>query len=147
MKKTLKIIVLAALVAGISVNAQARNVANNVPIDAALHSKDADTKVDPSIKLYFADQAHPKVLETYGSGVANEKTNMFDKTDLSACNWVFLSSIISLQTQARERGANAVINIVSYYKKNTMSSSTLFECHNGFYATGVALKGDFVKVK
>jgi hypothetical protein len=30
--------------------------------------------------------------------------------------------------------------------KNTMSSTTEFECHAGAVIAGVALKGDFVKV-
>jgi hypothetical protein len=44
-------------------------------------------------------------------------------------------------------GANAVVNIVSFYQKNVMSSPTEFECHAGAVIAGVALKGDFVKVE
>jgi uncharacterized protein YbjQ (UPF0145 family) len=54
--------------------------------------------------------------------------------------------MISLQNRAKKMGANAVINIVSYYNKETMSSITEFECRAGALMAGVALKGDFVKI-
>ena len=54
--------------------------------------------------------------------------------------------MIQLEKRAKQLGANAVVNIVSYYKKDVMSSATEFECHAGAVIAGVALKGDFVKV-
>ncbi|HEX2930213.1 MAG TPA: excinuclease ATPase subunit, partial [Candidatus Binatia bacterium] len=62
------------------------------------------------------------------------------------CNWVFLSAMIALEKRAQQLGANAVVNIVSYYQKVIMSSPTEFECHAGAVIAGVALKGDFVKI-
>jgi hypothetical protein len=44
-------------------------------------------------------------------------------------------------------GANAVVNIISYYRKVPMSSDTQYECHAGTLMAGVALKGDFVKIE
>ena len=40
---------------------------------------------------------------------------------------------------------NAVVNIISYYKKVEMSSATEFECHAGSGAH-VYLKGDLAKI-
>jgi hypothetical protein len=45
-----------------------------------------------------------------------------------------------------DMGANAVINIISYYKNVEVSSTTEFECHEGSGYMAVALKGDFVKM-
>jgi hypothetical protein len=42
-------------------------------------------------------------------------------------------------------GANAVVNIASYYKNDTLSSATEFECHAGVSAH-VMLKGDLAKI-
>jgi hypothetical protein len=39
-----------------------------------------------------------------------------------------------------------VVNIVSFYKKDVMSSPTEFECHAGAVIAGVALRGEFVKI-
>ena len=80
-----------------------------------------------------------------GLGVAGV-VMIFGKSDEKACNWAFLSAMVALQKRAQQLGANAVVNIVSYYKKEVMSSASQFECHAGALIAGVALKGDFVKI-
>jgi hypothetical protein len=54
--------------------------------------------------------------------------------------------MVALRRVRSKLGANAVINIVSYYNKKVMSSATEFECHAGAIMAGVALKGNFVKI-
>ena len=117
-----------------------------LPIASGLQSKDAQEKLDGSIKFFFGAQPHPAILANLGTDVSNPKTSVFGKSDETACNWVFLSAMIALQNRAKQLGANAVVNIVSYYKKIVMSSETEFECHAGAIISGVALKGDFVKI-
>ena len=108
--------------------------------------KDAKDKLDGSIKFFFGNQPTPTVITKLGTDVSNRKTNAFGKSDEKACNWAFLSAMVALEKRAQQLGANAVINIVSYYKKDVMSSATEFECHAGALIAGVALKGDFVKI-
>jgi len=50
-----------------------------------------------------------------------------------------------LQKRAKKLSANAVVNIISYYKKVEMSSATEFECHAGS-GTHVFLNGDLAKI-
>jgi uncharacterized protein YbjQ (UPF0145 family) len=126
---------------------QARDTKYLLPIKTALEVKDADEKLDGSIKFYFGSQETPKILSKLGTDVSNRKTNAVGKSDEKACNWAFLSAMISLEKRAKQLGANAVVNIVSYYKKDIMSSATEFECHAGAVIAGVALKGDFVKIE
>jgi uncharacterized protein YbjQ (UPF0145 family) len=123
----------------------ARDTKHLLPIAIAMETKDAQEKLDGSVKFYFGDQLPPQVLTNLGSDVSNRKTNAFGKSDEKSCNWAFLSAMVALQTRAQQLGANAVINIVSYYNKKVMSSATEFECHAGAIIAGVALKGDFVK--
>jgi uncharacterized protein YbjQ (UPF0145 family) len=123
----------------------ARNTKHLLPIAVALAAKDAQEKLDGSIKFYFGNQETPKILSKLGSDVSNRKTNAFGKSDETACNWAFLSAMIALEKRAQQLGANAVVNIVSYYDRNVMSSATEFECHAGAVIAGVVLKGDFVK--
>jgi uncharacterized protein YbjQ (UPF0145 family) len=87
------------------------------------------------------------VLERLGVDKTSQKTNAFGKSAETSCNWAFLSAMLRLQQRAHELGANAVINIVSNYKNVEVSSETQFECHDGAIMSGVALKGEFVKVK
>jgi uncharacterized protein YbjQ (UPF0145 family) len=126
--------------------AHARDTRHVLPIAIAMETKDAQVKLDGSIKFYFGDQPPPQVLTMLGSDVSNRKTNAFGKSDEKACNWAFLSAMVALEKRAQQIGANTVINIVSYYNKKVMSSATEFECHAGAIMAGVALKGDFVKI-
>lgn len=124
----------------------ARDTKHLLPIETALAVKDAQDKLDGSIKFFFGDQPTPPILAKLGSDVSNRKTNAVGKSDEKACNWAFLSAMVALEKRAQQLGANAVVNIVSYYQKNVMSSATNFECHAGAVIAGVALKGDFVKI-
>jgi hypothetical protein len=135
-----------ALTVGSLVPAQARDTRLLLPIAAALAQKNQAEKTSGTVAFYFGDQHVPTVLTAVGSDVSDRKTNAFGKVDIEACNWVFLSSLISLEKRAQQLGANAVVNIVSYYHKQEMSSRTLFECHAGAIMAGVALKADFVKL-
>jgi uncharacterized protein YbjQ (UPF0145 family) len=124
----------------------ARDTRHLLPIAAAMETKDAQDKLDGSVKFFFGDQAAPQILTKLGSDVANRKTNAFGKSDEKACNWAFLSAVVALEKRAQQLGANAVINVVSYYNRKVMSSTTEFECHAGAIIAGVVLKGDFVKI-
>ena len=110
-------------------------------------TKDADEKLEGSVKFFFGKQEYPKVVTKLGTDVSNRKTNAFGKSDEKACNWAFLSAMIALERRAKQLGANAVVNIVSYYQRIEMSSTTDFECHAGAVIAGVALKGEFVKIE
>ncbi|MCP1574219.1 uncharacterized protein YbjQ (UPF0145 family) [Herbaspirillum rubrisubalbicans] len=133
-----------ALVAALP--AQARDTKHLLPLDSTSNMKDKDGILDGSVKFYFAGQAHPAVLEKISTDVTNQKTNAVGKSDEEACKWVFLSALVQLHKKAKELGGNAVVNIVSYYKKSEMASATEFECHAGATMAGVALKGDIVKL-
>jgi hypothetical protein len=115
-------------------------------IEAAMNSAEFKERLDPDIGFYFGNQTHPEVTESLGNYVSNKKTNAFNKTDEAACQWVLLSALLSFQDRVRAEGGNAVINLTSYYKKNTFSSETQYECHAGAIIAGVALKGDVVKL-
>lgn len=130
----------------IGLPAHGRDTRHLLPIAIAMEVKDAQEKLDGSVKFYFGDQLPAQVLPNLGSDVSNRKTNAFGKSDEKACNWAFLSAMVALQTRAQQLGANAVINIVSYYNKKVLSSATEFEYHSGAIIVGVALKGDFVKL-
>ncbi|HSE86495.1 MAG TPA: excinuclease ATPase subunit [Candidatus Binatia bacterium] len=139
------IAVLSSLLAVIEL-AHARDTKHILPIAAAMATKDAKEKLDGSVKFFFGKQEYPKVITKLGTDVSNRKTNSFGKSDETACNWAFLSAMIALEKRAKQLGANAVVNIVSYYQRVEMSSVTEFECHAGAVIAGVALKGDFVKM-
>lgn len=120
--------------------------------DTRYELKIADVMADPryaqnvpaGIKFYFAGQTAP-AGQNLGEFVTNRKTNSFGKQDEEACTWAMISALKELAERAQTEGGNAVVNIISYYKKKPFSSETLFECHAGAIVAGVALKGEVVK--
>jgi len=116
------------------------------PITDALSTPDAMAKLG-GVNFYFGPQAVPPIAEELGPATTSQKTNAFAKSDEAACKWVFLSAMIRLQKKAEELGANAVTNIVSNNKHNEFSSEQDFECRVGAVMAGVALKGQFVRLK
>jgi uncharacterized protein YbjQ (UPF0145 family) len=78
--------------------------------------------------------------------MSNRKTNGVGKSDEVGCRWAALAALIQFQERAKEVGANAVVDIVSYYKKDEFKSATEYECHGGAVIIGVALKGTLAKV-
>ncbi|MBX2867274.1 MAG: heavy metal-binding domain-containing protein [Acidiferrobacterales bacterium] len=141
---TLSLIAVFVSASLLTSDAYARDNRLRFSIADALNSESALGKINPGIRLYFSGQAIPPVIKSYGSGRTNKKTNAFNKTDLFACEWVFISAIIQMQKKAEQLGANAVVNIKSNYKNIEFSSPYEFECGAGNVIAGVALKGEFV---
>lgn len=131
-----------ALLMAVSLNVQARDTRHLFSIEEALNSATFQGRLDPNIRFYFGDQAHPEPLQMRGEYVSNKKTNAFNKSDQEACEWVLLSALLSLEQRARAEGGNAVVNVRSYYKKDEFSSTTEYECHAGAIMAGVALIGE-----
>lgn len=138
--------VLACTALTLSAGAQARDDQRMYPLAEALAAPAAQGKLDPAIKLYFGQQAHPAVAKEMGEWKTNKKTNGLNKSDKEACEWVFLSAVMELQERAQKEGGNAVINIKSNYKNNERSSETEYMCGSGALMSGVALKGTVVKL-
>jgi uncharacterized protein YbjQ (UPF0145 family) len=141
MKKALLLLALMA-----ASPALARDTVVKVKLADVLAMPDAKTKLDGTVRFYLEGQKTPKVARTLGSDTTNQKTNAFNKSDEQACRWATLSALIALQNSAKKSGANAVVNIVSYYKRVETKSATEIECHAGTLVAGVALKGDYAQV-
>ena len=146
MRRTLMIATATALLA-LASTASARDTRVEQSLQELVSSQAAkDAGIDGSVRFYLAGQP-VSVQQRLGEDVTNKKTNAANKSDAEACRWVALSALRALQDGATSRGANAVVDIVSYYKKNEFKSSTNYECYAGAILAGVALKGTYAKVK
>jgi len=140
------LIVATALLA-VASTANARETRVELPLHDLINSPEAKAAgIDGSVRFFLAGEK-VNVQQRLGEDVTNKKTNAANKSDAEACNWVALSALKALQDGARSRGANAVVDVVSYYKKNEFKSTTNFECYAGAILAGVALKGTYAKVK
>lgn len=124
----------------------ARDTRHMFPVSDAMNTGEAKAKLDPKVRLYFADQAHGRVLKDFGEYTSNKKTNAFNKSDKVACEHAFLSAMLSFQDRAKELGGNAVINIKSYYKKDLRVSRSEYLCGAGALMAGVTFKGTVAKL-
>lgn len=144
MKNLLRFIAPIALLAVVS-GAEARDDILSFSIQDALASDQAKAILGTNVQFYFGDvQPKAKIKRTIGEYRENRKTNGVGKSDLEACNWVFLSTLKALRDRAKQVGGNAIVNIQSNYKNNLTSSNDTFQCGAGGLMSGVALQGDIV---
>ena len=140
------LVALAAVSALSCTPAFARDTVLHIPLSDVLDMPEAKAKLDPAFKFYLAGQNTPPVLKRFATDVSNPKTNGFGKSDDFGCKWAALTALINLQESAKRHGANAVVDIVSYYKKVEYKDATNFECHAGAFVIGVALRGTYAKI-
>ena len=115
-------------------------------VERALRGDVTEEKLDRLVKFYLDGQAHPRAGKTFGSDVSNKKTNGVNKSDDQACRWAAMSALVSFQQAAKQHGANAVIDLVSYYKKIESKDAKNYQCHAGGIIVGVTLKGTYATV-
>jgi len=141
------ILFLAAGLLAATTTAQARDTRVEQSLQALLSSPQArEVGLDGSVRFYLAGQP-VSVEQRFGEDVTNKKTNAANKSDEEACRWVALSALLALQNGAKARGANAVVDVVSFYKRNEFRSTSNYECYAGTLMAGVALKGTYAKVR
>jgi uncharacterized protein YbjQ (UPF0145 family) len=139
------------LTVGLAVNfavvcpAQARNNKYLLSIKAALESTEVHEKSDGSVKFFFGKQPTPAVVTNLGTATFHGRINKRRSDDVKARNAAFLAALEDFQKRAKKAGANAVINVISYYKNVEMASPTEFECHAGAAAHAI-LRGNLVKI-
>ena len=128
-------------------SAMARDSIRDYSVNEALSLEQSKSALGQEVAFYFGDMAHGKVVKKFGEFKTNKKTNAFNKTDTAACQWTFLSAMLSLRDRALREGGNAVINIKSIYKGHLTSSNSTFQCGAGAFVSGVALVGAVVKIE
>jgi uncharacterized protein YbjQ (UPF0145 family) len=115
------------------------------PIAEAYTRASIANYVDTSVTYHFGASSHPRIAQRLGSYIANHRANAFGKGEDRSCPRAFLNAMLALQQRAKSVGANGVVNIVSYFRKKEVSSTTAFECHEGTLMSGVTLKGEMVR--
>lgn len=118
----------------------ARNIRLILPIAAALEAVDFESRPTGTVKFFFGEQKSPEILAKLGSYAATPRSAAMGMRDEKACNGAFLWTLVALENRAQRVGANAVVNIVSFYQKNEISSVTEFECHVGNVIASVFLR-------
>lgn len=126
---------------------QARDDRNRYSIEDAMNIAAAKEKLNKGYTFKFGSAPHGKVTARHGEFTSNKKTNAFGKSDEFACQWAFLSAMLSFQDRIAQEGGNAVINLRSNYKQSEFVSDTEFECGNGAIMAGVTFIGEVVTLE
>lgn len=132
--------------ATISLPVSAADSLSHFPLSEVIEMGVAQGKLDGSVTFYLDGQSTPKRLSRMSEDVTNKKTNAFGKSSEDACNWAALSALIAFQNKAKQMGANAVVDMHSWFKKKEFKHPKNFECGKGAIMAGVTLKGTYAKV-
>lgn len=141
---TLPVLVFACLAAPATF---ARDDIAEYSIEEAMGLEQSRMALGDQVKFFFGNASPGNVVQNFGEFRTNKKTNGVGKSDKQACQWVFLSAMLSLRDRALAEGGNAVMNIKSNYKNNLTVSDTTFRCGSGALMSGVALVGTVVTVE
>jgi uncharacterized protein YbjQ (UPF0145 family) len=133
-----------ALVAATAVHA--RNEAVMLPLADVVKLGLDQGKLDGSVSFHLSGASTPAISEKLGDDVSNKKTNGVGKDDATACNWAALSALIAFEAKAKQKGANAVVDLHSFNKKQSTRDPVNFECRAGNVMAGVTFKGTYARV-
>lgn len=127
--------------------AHARNDLLVLPLEDVVRMGLEQGKLDGSVQFYLSGARTPKVHARLGEGVSNKKTSGVGKGDADGCRWAALSALISFQESAKQKGATAVVDLHSFYKRNAVKNPATYQCHAGAVVIGVALKGTYARTQ
>lgn len=144
MRRLFRATMLSVLLLG-APHVMAADVAQMTPIAPALATLQAQRELNSAIRFYFGKPADVPVAHSFGSVVVHRRS-VLNAQDPGACNRVFIVVLRDLAKSAKEAGANAVVNIESFYKDHAVSSPTDYECHRGAAVTAVTLRGELVRL-
>jgi uncharacterized protein YbjQ (UPF0145 family) len=132
-------LVLVPLVAG------ARETEHLLPVKDAVQSDLGKTRLF-STPFYMKGQKHPRVAKVVYETNTEQSTRGAFRSDEASCQVAFLSAIRELQQLAVEKGADAIVDVVSTTWGKKTESATKYRCIAGAFVVHVGLKAKLVKL-
>lgn len=146
MKKAKQIsLALAVLLAATAV--QAREVkASMLSLEDTVQMGIREGKLDGSVRFYLSGAPVPQLADQpLGEEYLHRRTSNIGKELVFACHWAALAGLMALQESAKKRGANAVVDLHSFYNEKAVKDPARFECNQTSYQTIVAFKGTYAR--
>ncbi|HEY4803977.1 MAG TPA: signal peptidase [Paraburkholderia sp.] len=113
---------------------------------ASVATKQAAASTDPAAKIavYFGSQPHPDVARRVGN--ASHSVRIARATDgpEASCNKALATGLDKLRADAKDKGANAVVNVTTRFHGTETASATEYTCGLSLSAASIVVKGDFV---
>jgi len=99
------------------------------------------------VPFYMKGEKTPRVAEVIAESTTQQSTRGAFRSDSASCQVAFLSAVRELQKRAEDRGADAVVDIVSVTWNKETESPSQYRCVAGTWVVHVGLKGKIVKLK
>lgn len=144
--KTIQALAIAFLLATPGWQAQARNVEYLLPIDEVLRMPAAQRELDGSVRFYMYGQDHTETVYVHQQEVVRGNIRGAGEEEIESCKRAALKVLVHYQEKARKMGANAVIDLMSFFKQRPYMSRSQYECHAGSTTVVVILKGTYAKI-
>jgi uncharacterized protein YbjQ (UPF0145 family) len=134
----------ACLVASFS--AVARNVEYTLPLDEVLRMPAAERELDGQVRFYLSGQSHTEIVMRHSEEVVTAKIRGAGEEEIETCKRAALKALVHYQGKARKMGANAIVDMVSYFDAKPFMSPAQYECHAGSRTVVVVFKGSYAKI-
>jgi uncharacterized protein YbjQ (UPF0145 family) len=119
----------------------------NFSIEQARQQPDFASSIE-GVRFYFGSQGHPAIAQRLErDAMTSQRASSRHKTPEESCGRAFLNALVSLRNHALQQGGNAVVNVRSNWNHVEFSSTSEFQCVRGRMMSGVALKGDIVRLR
>ncbi|MDP4076784.1 excinuclease ATPase subunit [Acidovorax sp. A1169] len=143
---TKQLVLALALLSAATVAHAREEKASLLPLEETVARGIREGKLDGSVTFHLSGAPAPQGTATpLGEEYLHRRTSNIGKELVFACHWAALSGLIALQENAKKRGANAVVDLHSFYKEKTVKDPVHFECNQSSYQTVVAFKGTYVR--
>jgi uncharacterized protein YbjQ (UPF0145 family) len=144
--RVLAAVAAATITSAVCVPAFARDSEYTLPMDEVLRMPAAQRELDGSVRFYLEGQHHEAVVFTHMEETVTGKIRGSGPEEVESCKRAALRALVAYQTKAKKMGANAVIDMVGFFKEKPFISQSQFQCHAGSRTVVVVFKGTFAKV-
>ena len=113
------------------------------PLQSVLQSQ----QFAPGVALYFGDQPHPAVATKLGEVTKSSHPARKTATEVEICNATLADALSQLANAAHDRGANAVINIKTWFHSTVSNDANNYTCGVSGVSAGLHVSGELVTVE
>lgn len=115
------------------------------PVTAAAKTNaTASAGVSPDVAIYFGAQPHADIVRSIGDVSHSIRVARATDGGEVSCNKALADGIDKLRADARQRGANAVINVTTRFHGSKTESTTEYNCGLSRSAAAIVVKGELV---
>jgi uncharacterized protein YbjQ (UPF0145 family) len=109
-----------------------------------LQSVAAHTDTANDVALYFGSQTHPAVQRQLGGVSYSVRVARSTDGPEASCDKALAEALGKLRANAKDHGANAVINVTTRFHSTETASDTAYTCGVSPSAAAIAVKGERV---